>query len=89
MPEKETKELRFYNGPLKAQLTEMLWWDLNRAVHKLMATNHNKTKSSTFTAASCKEEWTKIPPQECERQIKSYRKLLLKLLLLKLAVQVV
>lgn len=83
MPEKETKELRFYNGPLKVQLTEMLWWDLNRAVHKQMATNLNKTKQC------CKEEWTKIPPQEYERQIKSYRKLLLKLLLTKLAIQVV
>ena len=47
---------------------DMLWRDLKRAVHKQMPTNLNELEQC------CKEEWAKIPPQLCERLIKSYRK---------------
>lgn len=50
------------------KLTEMLWRDLERAVHKRMHRNLNEVKHS------CKEEWAKIPLQQCVRLIKSERK---------------
>ncbi len=46
------------------------WNALARAVHKQMPTNLDKLEQC------CKEEWAKIPPDRCERPIKSDRKLL-------------
>lgn len=44
---------------------EMLMWDLSRAVYEQMPTNLTDVKQS------CKEEWVKISPQQCERLMKS------------------
>ena len=41
---------------LHLTLTEMLWWDLQRAVLKRMLTKLNELRHC------CKEEWTKRPP---------------------------
>ena len=52
---------------------EMLWWALTKSVHKQMSTNLNELKQHC-------EEWAKIPPQQCERLIKSYRQHLLQVI---------
>lgn len=61
-------------GPVKSpdfNPIEMLWQDLKTAVHIQMPSNLNELKQCY------KEERAKIPPQRCERLIKSLRKLLL------------
>ncbi len=50
------------------------WNAVVKAAHKQMPTNLNKLEQR------CKKEWAKIPPDRCEGLIKSYRKLLLKVI---------
>lgn len=58
-------EWRFWSG---LDPTEMLWHDLKQAVHA------QKPFSVAETNQFCKEEWTSIPPQWCERFIFGYSK---------------
>ncbi len=50
---------------------EMLWHDLKQSFHVRKPSNVAELKQF------CKEEWTKIPPQRCERLITSYHKCLI------------
>lgn len=52
-------------------LPEIMWWELKKAVNKSMPENRNELKQHF------KEEWAKIPSEECEWLIKSCRKHLL------------
>lgn len=65
------KESTSFNDSVKVlNLTAVLWWDLQKAVHKHMSANLNEQK--------CKVGWAKIPPQRCDRLTKSNRKTLVK-----------
>ncbi len=50
---------------------ELLWRDLKQSFHAWKPSNVTELKQF------CKEEWAKIPPQQCERLIASYRKRLI------------
>ncbi len=50
---------------------EMLWHDLKQPIHAREPSNEAEIKQF------CKEEWTKIPLQRCERLITSYHKRLI------------
>ena len=50
---------------------EMLWHDLKKAVHARKPSNVAELQQF------CIDEWTKIPPQRCNRLIASYRKRLI------------
>ena len=50
---------------------EMLWHDLKKAVHARKPSNVAELQQF------CIDEWTKIPPQRCNRLIASYRKCLI------------
>ena len=47
---------------------EMLWHELKQAIYARKPSNVAELKEF------CKEEWSKIPPQRCERLIGSYHK---------------
>ena len=52
-------------------LIEMLWHDLEQAVHAWKHSNVAELKQS------CKEERAQVPPQQCKRLIASYHKRLI------------
>lgn len=62
---KRIKLLQWPSQSLDLNLIEMLWQNFVGSVW--MHANHNEPKQC------CKEEWTKFPPQQCERLITWYR----------------
>lgn len=65
------KESTCFNDLVKVvELTTILWWDLQKAVHKHMPANFNEQK--------CKAGWAEIPQKRCDGRTKSNRKPLLK-----------
>ncbi len=73
MTQGKTK-LRFLEWPNQSpnlNLIGMLWHDLKQSIHARKPSNVAELKQF------CKEEWAKIPPQQCERLIPSYHKRLI------------
>uniref|UniRef100_A0A3P8TDT5 Tc1-like transposase DDE domain-containing protein n=1 Tax=Amphiprion percula TaxID=161767 RepID=A0A3P8TDT5_AMPPE len=65
------KVLEWPSQSLDLNPAEMLWQNLKKPVHA------GKPSSVAELTQFCKEEWTKISPQRCERLIASYRKRLI------------
>ncbi len=69
--ENKIKVLEWLSQSLDLNPIEMLWHNLKQSIHTRNPSNVIELKQF------CKEEWAKIPPQQSERLIASYRKRLI------------